>query len=137
MSIVSYLAPLINKNKEIKLFKSHNKKFKDGEQKRDFVHVSDCIKVILWFYKNQKVSGLFNVGTGEARTFLDTTKVLFKVLNKKEKINFIDTPKNIRKHYQYYTKANIRKLRKYGYRKKFKNIEDGIKLFVKENKKNY
>ena len=136
MSIVSYLTPLINNNKEIKLFKSHNKKFKDGKQKRDFVHVDDCIEVILWFYKNKKKSGLFNVGTGEARTFLDTTKILFKELNKKEKINFIDTPKNIRKHYQYYTKANIKKLRKYGYKKKFKNIEYGISLFVKENKNN-
>ena len=133
MSIISYLAPLINNNKKIKLFKSHNKKFKDGEQKRDFIHVSDCISVILWFYKNKKVSGLFNVGTGEARTFLDTIRVLFKQLNKKEKIDFINTPRHIRKHYQYFTKANINKLRKYGYKKKFKNIEDGIKLFVKEN----
>ena len=78
MSIISYLTPLINNNEEIKLFKSHNKKFKDGEQKRDFVHVSDCISVILWLYKNKKVSGLFNVGTGNARTFLDVTKILFK-----------------------------------------------------------
>ncbi len=133
MSIISYLAPLINNNKEIKLFKSHNKKYKDGKQKRDFIHVSDCISVILWFYKNKKISGLFNVGTGRASTFLDTTKILFKQLNKKEKINFIDTPKNIRKHYQYFTEANINKLRKYGYRKKFKGIKEGIKLFVKEN----
>ena len=137
MSIISYLAPLINKNKKITLFKSHNKKFKDGHQKRDFVHVVDCVNVILWFYKNKKVSGLFNVGTGSARTFLDVTKTLFNQLNKKEEIDFIDTPKNIRKHYQYFTKANINKLRKRGYRKKFKNIEDGIKLFVRENKNNY
>ena len=137
MSIISYLTPLINKNKEIKLFKSHNKKFRDGEQKRDFVHVSDCINVMLWFYKNKKISGLFNVGTGSARTFLDVTKILFNQLNKKEKIEFINTPKNIRKHYQYFTKANIGKLIQCGYKKKFKNIEDGIKLFVKENKDNY
>ena len=136
MSIISYLAPLINKNKKIKLFKSHHRKFKDGEQKRDFVYVSDCVNVILWFYKNKKISGLFNVGTGSARTFLDVTKILFNQLNKKEKIEFINTPKNIRKHYQYFTKANIDKLKKRGYRKKFKNIEDGIKLFVKENKDN-
>ena len=137
MSIISYLTPLINKNKKINLFKSHNKNFNDGEQKRDFVHVSDCVNVILWFYKNRKVSGLFNVGTGEARTFLDATKILFKLLKKKEKINFINTPINIRKHYQYFTKANINKLKKYGYKKKFKDIENGIKLFVKENKESY
>ena len=134
MSIVSYLSPLIKSNEEINLFKSHNKKYKDGKQKRDFVHVSDCISVILWFYKNKKVSGIFNVGTGQARTFLDVTKNLFKQLNKNERIHFVSTPLNVRKHYQYYTKANINKLRKYGYKKKFKNIEDGIKLFVKENK---
>ena len=137
MSIISYLTPLINKNKKINLFKSHNKNFKDGEQKRDFVHVSDCTNIILWFYKNKKKSGLFNVGTGKARTFLDTTKVLFKLLKKKEKINFINTPKNIRKHYQYFTEANIHKLKKFGYKKKFKDIENGIKLFVKENKESF
>ena len=137
MSIISYLTPLIRKNKKINIFKSHNKNFKNGEQKRDFVHISDCISVILWFYKNKKKSGLFNVGTGKARTFLDTTKILFKQLKKKKKINFITTPKNIRKHYQYFTKANINKLKKYGYKKKFKDIENGIKLFVKENKESY
>ena len=89
------------------------------------------------FYKNKKVSGLFNVGTGSARTFLDVTKNLFNQLNKKEEIDLINTPKNIRKHYQYFTKANINKLIKCGYKKKFKNIEDGIKLFVSENKNNY
>ncbi|MBH71822.1 MAG: hypothetical protein CMI97_05050 [Pelagibacteraceae bacterium] len=77
---------------------------------------------------------MFNVGTGDARTFIDVTKILYKELKIKENISFIDTPKNIRKHYQYYTKANITKLRKYGYKKKFQNIEDGIKLFIKENK---
>ena len=137
MSIISYLTPMINSNEKVELFKSHNKKFKDGEQKRDFIHVSDCINVILWFYKNKKKSGIFNVGTGRPRTFLDVTKNLFKQLNKKEKINYIKTPKNVLKHYQYFTKANLNKLRKYGYKKKFKNIEDGIKLFLKENKKNY
>ena len=133
MSIVSFLSPLVKKNKRIKLFKSHNIKYKDGGQKRDFVHVDDCINVILWFYKNKNKSGLFNVGTGKARTFLDITKILFNEFKKEKKIDFINTPKNIRKHYQYFTMANIRKLRKYGYMNKFKNIEDGIKLFIKEN----
>ena len=134
MSIISYLTPLIKRNRNIKLFKSHNKNFNDGEQKRDFIHVDDCVNVILWFYKNKKISGLFNVGTGNPRTFLDATRILFKELNKKEKINYINTPENVKKHYQYFTKANLNKLRKHGYKKKFKNIEDGIKLFVKENK---
>ena len=134
MSIISSLSSIIKKKGKVKLFKSHNKNFKDGQQKRDFIHVSDCINVILWFYKKNRISGLFNVGTGDARTFIDVTKILYKELKIKENISFIDTPKNIRKHYQYYTKANITKLRKYGYKKKFQNIEDGIKLFIKENK---
>ena len=134
MSIISSLSSIIKKKGKVKLFKSHNKNFKDGEQKRDFIHVSDCINVILWFYKKNRISGLFNVGTGDARTFIDVTKILYKELKIKENISFIDTPKNIRKHYQYYSKANIAKLRKYGYKKKFQNIEDGIKLFIKENK---
>lgn len=134
MSVISYLVPKIKKNKEINLFKSHNKKFQDGKQKRDFVHVDDCVNVMLWLYKKPKISGIFNVGTGRARTFLETVRVLFKVLRKKEKIKFINTPKNVLKHYQYYTKANINKLRKFGYTEKFKNIEDGIKLFIKEDK---
>ena len=134
MSIISSLSSIIKKKGKVKLFKSHNKNFKDGEQKRDFIHVGDCINVILWFYKKNRISGLFNVGTGDARTFIDVTKILYKELKIKENISFIDTPKNIRKHYQYYTKANIAKLRKYGYKKKFQNIEDGIKLFIKENK---
>ena len=134
MIIISSLSSIIKKKGKVKLFKSHNKNFKDGEQKRDFIHVSDCINVILWFYKKNRISGLFNVGTGDARTFIDVTKILYKELKIKENISFIDTPKNIRKHYQYYTKANIAKLRKYGYKKKFQNIEDGIKLFIKENK---
>ena len=100
MSVISYLIPKIKKNMEIKLFKSHKKKIKDGHQKRDFIHISDCLYIMLWLYKKPKISGIFNVGTGTSRTFLDLTKILFKNLKKKEKIKFIETPKNIQKHYQ-------------------------------------
>ena len=136
MSVISYLIPKIKKNIEIKLYKSHKKNFKDGEQKRDFVHISDCLDIILWFYKKPKISGIFNIGTGQSRTFLDLAKILFKNLKKKEKIKFIKTPKNIQKHYQYYTKANINKLRKCGYLKKIKKLEDGIKYHLKKQKIN-
>tara|TARA_B100000029_G_scaffold138029_1_gene132967 strand:+ start:18524 stop:19486 length:963 start_codon:yes stop_codon:yes gene_type:complete len=131
MSVVSYLTPKIKKNNKINLFKSHNKNYKDGEQKRDFIYIDDCINIILWFYKNQKISGIFNVGTGQARTFLDIAKILFRELSKKKSVNFIKTPKNILKHYQYFTKADLKKLRNVGYKKKFKKIENGIKLFLK------
>ena len=132
MSVISFLVPKIKKNLEINLFKSHNKNFKDGEQKRDFVHVSDCINLMIWLYRKPKISGIFNVGTGSSRTFYELTKIIFKNLKKKEKINFIDTPKDVLKHYQYYTKANIGKLRKIGYKKEFKTLEEGIKNFIKK-----
>ena len=132
MSVISYLIPKIKKDIEIKLYKSHKKNFKDGEQKRDFVHISDCLDIILWFYKKPKISGIFNIGTGQSRTFLDLTKILFKNLKKAEKIKFINTPKDIQKHYQYYTKANISKLRNIGYLKKIKRLEDGVKYHLKQ-----
>ena len=86
MSVVSYLFPKMKNNEEILLFKSHNKNFKDGKQSRDFVYVEDCINVMLWLYKNPKISGIFNVGTGKSRTFLDLAKIMFKNLKKEEKI---------------------------------------------------
>ena len=134
MSVISYLIPKIKKNMEVKLFKSHNKNFKDGYQKRDFIYIDDCLDIILWLYNKPKISGIFNAGTGTTRTFLDLTKILFKNLKKKEKIKFIKTPKNIEKHYQYYTKANISKLRKVGYLKKIKRLEVGIKHLIKKQK---
>ena len=132
MSVVSYLFPKMKNNEEILLFKSHNKNFKDGKQSRDFVYVEDCINVMLWLYKNPKISGIFNVGTGKSRTFLDLAKIMFKNLKKEEKIKYIKAPNNILKHYQYYTKADMRKLKKVGYLKKFKILEDGIKCYIKK-----
>ena len=132
MSVVSYLFPKMKNNEEILLFKSHNKDFKDGKQSRDFIYVEDCINVMLWLYKNPKISGIFNVGTGKSRTFLDLAKIMFKNLKKKEKIKYIKAPNNILKHYQYYTKADIKKLKKAGYLKKFKTLEDGIKCYIKK-----
>ncbi len=132
MSVISYLTPQIKKKNKINLFKSHNKNYKDGEQKRDFVYIDDCINIILWFYRNQKKTGIYNVGTGQPRTFLDVANTLFKELSKKKNIHFIKTPKNILKHYQYLTKADLKKLRSIGYKKKFKKIEDGIRLFLKK-----
>lgn len=132
MSVISALIPKVRKKGIIKLFKSHNKNFEDGKQMRDFVHVSDCVNMMIWLYKRPKISGIFNVGTGEARTFLDLAKIIFKNLKKIENIHFVNTPKNVLKHYQYFTKANMNKIRKLGYLKKFKKIEDGIKYQIKE-----
>ena len=115
-----------------KIFKKPLTIVGDGKQSRDFIYVEDCINVMLWLYKNPKISWIFNVGTGKSRTFLDLAKIMFKNLKKKEKIKYIKAPNNILKHYQYYTKADMRKLKKVGYLKKFKILEDGIKCYIKK-----
>lgn len=115
----------------MKLFKSHHPDFKDGEQKRDFIFINDLIDICLFFYHNQKLSGLYNVGTGNARTFNDLAKSVFKTLNMKENITYTPTPSDIRDKYQYFTEATTKKLRLAGFKKPFHTLEDGVKLYVK------
>ncbi len=131
-SIVLKVFQKISNNEKIKLFKSHNPKFKDGEQVRDFIYIKDVVKIILWFIKNHKLNGIFNVGTGMPRSFNDLVKAVFKNSNKKQNVEFIDTPKSIRDQYQYFTKANISKLRKIGYKNDFYSLEEGIEDYIKK-----
>ncbi len=130
ISIVLKTFQQIKKNESTSLFKSYNINFKDGEQKRDFIYVKDCIKVLLWFLKNPKVSGIYNVGTGQARTFNDLVANVYKNMNKNININYIDMPDKIKNQYQYNTKADISNLSKAGYNKNFFTIEEGIKDYV-------
>ena len=136
-SVVFHTAEQIKKTGGMKLFKSHKKGIKDGHQQRDFIYVKDVLGILYFFYKlamkknAQKKNGLYNVGTGKARTFLDLAKATFKALKVEEKISFIDTPKDIRANYQYFTEANIKKLRGAGYKKKFHSLEEGIEDYVK------
>ena len=129
-SVVLKIYEKVQSKKSIKLFKSHNKNYKDGEQLRDFIYVKDVIKVINWFINNPKKSGLFNVGSGLPRSFKDLTNAVFRNFNYPKKITYIDTPRNIRNQYQYYTKAEISKLRKVGFKDKFFSLEDGINDYV-------
>jgi ADP-L-glycero-D-manno-heptose 6-epimerase len=114
----------------MKLFRSHNPKYKDGEQLRDFVYVKDVVDVCFWLMLLRKNSGIYNLGTGKARTFLDLTRAVFSALGKPEKIDFIDTPLDIRNKYQYFTEAKMEKLRSIGYSKSFTPLQDGIKDYV-------
>ena len=98
---------------------------------RDFIYVKDVIKIIKWFLDNKNINGLFNVGTGKPRTFNDLANSIFKNSNRERKIEFINTPKSIRSQYQYFTIANISKLRKAGYKEPFFSLEDGIEDYVK------
>ena len=132
-SIVLKIFQKVSKNQTVKLFKSHNPLYRDGEQMRDFIYIKDVINIIGWFIDNKNINGIFNVGTGNPRSFHDLACSVFKNSNVKNKIKYIDTPKNIREQYQYFTKANIKKLRKTGYKKKFFSLEDGISDYIRNH----
>lgn len=112
-----------------KLFKSYKDEYEDGAQLRDFIYVKDCCDVIKYFL-NTPISGIFNVGTGKARTFKAVAESVFAALNLPPVITYIDMPPNIRPHYQYFTEANTTKLRLMGYDKPFTSLEDGVKEYV-------
>lgn len=115
----------------MKLFRSHNPNYKDGEQLRDFVYVKDVVEILIFLMNHRKNSGIYNLGTGKARTFFDLTKNTFKAMNIDENISFIDTPEDIRDKYQYFTEAKMEKLRKIGYTKEFHTLEEGVEDYVK------
>jgi len=115
----------------MKLFRSHNPKYKDGGQLRDFIYVKDVIEVIFFLMHHRKNSGIYNLGTGKARAFIDLAKGTFKAMDTPENIEFIDTPIDIRDKYQYFTEANMEKLRSIGYSKPFTSLEEGIDDYVK------
>ncbi len=129
-SVIFHSFNQIQKTGGMKLFRSHNPNFKDGEQQRDFVYVKDLVDVMFFLYTHQKDSGLYNLGTGKARSFLDLTRATFKAMGVKENISFIDTPEDIRDKYQYFTEARMSKLRSIGYSKEFTSLEDGVKDYV-------
>jgi ADP-L-glycero-D-manno-heptose 6-epimerase len=113
------------------LFRSHNPEYPDGGQLRDFVWVGDCVDVMLWLFDNRAVNGLFNLGTGKARSFLDLAKAVFHALGKKPTIQFIDTPAEIRGKYQYFTQADMTRLRAAGYAAPFVPLEEGVERYVR------
>ena len=129
-SVIFHAYNQIEKNGTMKLFRSHNTAYKDGEQLRDFIYVKDVVEVCMFLLRHRKDSGVYNLGSGKARTFLDLVRNTFKAMNKPEKIEFIDTPIDIRDKYQYFTEANMNKLRSIGYAKAFYTLEEGVKDYV-------
>ncbi|HTH15495.1 MAG TPA: ADP-glyceromanno-heptose 6-epimerase [Magnetospirillum sp.] len=129
-SVVAQVYPHAKEDAAYQLFRSHNPKYKDGGQMRDFIWVGDVVNVMMWLLDNPQVSGIFNVGTGKARTFLDLASAVYKALGKEPKIKFQDTPIAIRDKYQYFTEANMGRLRAAGYDKPFTSLEDGITQYV-------
>lgn len=116
----------------IRLFRSYRSDYRDGEQLRDFVYVKDVCSVIYWLLQNPQVNGLFNVGTGQARSFRELAVAVFNALDMVPNIKYIDMPEHLKPKYQYYTKAEIKKLRAVGYHKEFTNLEAGVRDYVNE-----
>jgi ADP-L-glycero-D-manno-heptose 6-epimerase len=132
-SVVWHAYNQILKTGKMKLFRSHNPAYKDGEQMRDFIFVKDVAEVCLFLMHHRKNSGIYNLGSGRSRTFLDLVKAVFASVGKPEQIEFIDTPVDIRDKYQYFTEANMSKLKGIGYAKKFYELEEGVKEYVQKH----
>ncbi len=116
---------------KMQLFKSHKSDYKDGEQVRDFVYVKDAVDMTLFFLENKEIGGLFNIGSGVANTWNRLAAAIFSALDKKVKLEYIDMPDAIRDKYQYYTCADVSKIKKAGYTKPMTNIEDAVADYVK------
>jgi ADP-L-glycero-D-manno-heptose 6-epimerase len=129
-SVVYHAYNQIKETKKLKLFKSHNPKFEDGMQLRDFIYVKDVCSVLIHFMETRKNSGIYNLGTGKARSFLDLGKACFNALSIEPNIEFIDIPLDIRDKYQYFTQANVEKLRSVGYDKPFYSLEEGVNDYI-------
>ncbi|HYJ65062.1 MAG TPA: NAD-dependent epimerase/dehydratase family protein, partial [Parafilimonas sp.] len=133
----------IQNNGGVKLFKSHKEEFKDGEQLRDFIYVKDVVKVIFWMMNQSTIqdeqskanntfaSGIYNLGTGAARTFNDLVNATFSALEKESNIMYIDMPDDIRDKYQYFTEATMLKLKHAGYTEPFTSLEEGVHDYVR------
>lgn len=129
-SVILHAYRQIEETGKVRLFRSHNPNFEDGRQLRDFVYVKDVAKVILWLMVHRPESGLYNVGTGKARSFYDLADNTFKAMGRETRIEYIDTPLEIRDKYQYFTEANMAKLRHAGYMEPFTSLEDGVREYV-------
>ncbi|MFN3380384.1 MAG: NAD-dependent epimerase/dehydratase family protein, partial [Runella zeae] len=129
-SVIFHAYHQIKKTNQMRLFRSHHPDFKDGEQMRDFVYVKDVVEVCSFLMHHRRNSGIYNLGSGKARTFVDLATNTFHAMGVEPTINFVDTPADIRDKYQYFTQANMNKLRSIGYAKPFHTLEEGITDYV-------
>jgi len=131
-SVVFHACNQIRETKKMKLFRSHHPEFEDGDQARDFIYVEDVVDVILFMMEQRPASGIYNLGTGEARTFRNLVEATFHAMDLEPQIEFIDTPVDIRDKYQYFTEANMEKLRSVGYDRSFTTLEEGVETYVRK-----
>jgi ADP-L-glycero-D-manno-heptose 6-epimerase len=132
MSVVAQIHACAVAGEPARLFESHNPDYADGGQLRDFIWVDDCVDIVLWLLANQSVSGLYNCGTGRARSFLDLATAVFRALGKEPTIDYVPTPDQIREKYQYFTEASMERLRAAGYAADFTELEDGVARYVQD-----
>ncbi|HXC03417.1 MAG TPA: ADP-glyceromanno-heptose 6-epimerase, partial [Bacteroidia bacterium] len=130
-SVILHAFKQIEAKGKMNLFRSHNPAYKDGEQLRDFVYVKDLVEVCMFLLQHRKDSGIYNLGSGKARTFLDLVNSTFKAMGRMPDISFIDTPADIRDKYQYFTEAEMGKLKAIGYSKPFTTLEEGVEDYVR------
>jgi len=131
-SVVCQIYPRAAAGEPARLFKSHHPDYPDGGQRRDFVWVGDCVEVILWLLDNPGVSGLFNLGSGKARSFAELAAATYRALGREPAIDFVDTPPEIRDRYQYFTEARMERLAAVGYDRPFTSLEDGVGRYVRD-----
>ncbi|WP_162055728.1 ADP-glyceromanno-heptose 6-epimerase [Pontibacter pamirensis] len=129
-SVIYHAYNQIREKERLALFRSHNPNYADGEQMRDFIYVKDVVDVCLFLMHHRKNSGIYNLGSGKARTFMSLALNTFDAMGAEVNIDFMDTPENIRDNYQYFTEANMSKLRSIGYDKSFYTLEEGVKDYV-------
>ncbi|MBL8658962.1 MAG: ADP-glyceromanno-heptose 6-epimerase [Rhodospirillales bacterium] len=129
-SVVAGLYPRIAAGEPARLFASHNPRIADGDQRRDFVWVGDCADVVVWLLGHPEVSGLFNCGSGRARSFLEFAHAVFAATGRTPVIEFVQTPEQIRDKHQYFTEARMDRLRAAGYDRTFTSLEDGVATYV-------
>ena len=130
MSLVAKRFDDAKSGRAVRLFKSHRPGIEDGDQKRDFIYVDDAVAVVRWLMETPSVSGVFNVGTGNARSFRDLISAVFRSIGIEPRIEYVDMPEAIRGQYQYFTQANVENLRRAGYNSGFSSVEDGVKRYV-------
>jgi len=130
-SVVHKAFEQIRDTGKVKLFKSLSPKYKDGEQLRDFIYIKDAVDMTLFFLDKPNINGLYNLGTGKARKWNDLVTAIFKALNKEVNIEYVDLPEHLREKYQYFTEANINKIKKAGFNSSITSLEDGVADYVK------
>lgn len=131
-SVVHQIFPFAQRGEAFPLFKSHHPDYEDGGQLRDFVWIGDCVNVMLWLLDHPKVNGLFNMGTGQARSFADLARAVYVACGAEPKIAFRDMPEELRGKYQYFTQADMNKLRAAGYTAPFTSLEEGVRQYVQD-----